>query len=326
MNSKSFYPLYTQGKLDPQCETLLRQIVASNSPALSTLTPEQARKNFLLKSWLGKPKPLAGIKNLTIPGPGGLIPIRVYVPEGRPPYPTLVFFHGGGFVLGTLDEFDSFCSFLAGGASCLVISVDYRLAPEHKYPAAVEDAWTAVQWLAAHAEELQADPKRMALAGDSAGANLTAVVTLLARDRRFPDIRYQVLICPGLDWSNFETDSFRYFGGGLWLSKANMKWYRDHYLQNPGQALHPNVSPLLAENLNGLPPALILTAEFDVVRGQGEAYAKRLKEAGVPVMNICYRGMLHDFVTLPGLFDRASKAIDEICVCLRKSMGKKEDR
>lgn len=322
MSSESFYPLYTQGHLDPQCEALLRQIAEANSPPLSSLTPQQARENFLLKSWLGEPKQLSSIKNMNIPGPAGPIPIRVYTPEGKPLYPTLVFFHGGGFVLGTLDEFDSLCSYIASGAFGMVVSVDYRLAPEHKYPAAVEDAWAAVQWIASHTEELQADPRRIAVAGDSAGANLAANVTMLAKDNRFPFLVYQVLICPGLDWSNTETDSFRFFGDGLWLSKTNFGWYRNHYLKNPKQALDPQVSPLLAKDVSELPPAFILTAEFDVLRDQGEAYAERLKKADVPVTCTRYQGMLHDFVTVPGLFDQAWKAIDEICTALKSAFGK----
>jgi acetyl esterase len=322
MNSKSFYPLYKQGKLDPQCEALLRQIAAGNNPPLSTLTPRQARDDFLPKAWLGEPKKLSKIVQQDLPGPDGPIRVRIYTPEGRAPFPLLIFFHGGYFALGTLDEFEPLCTFLAGGAACMVISVDYRLAPEHKYPAAVEDAWAAVQWILVHAAEWQGDPKRIAVAGDSAGRNLAANVAMLARDRGLPPLIFQMLICPALDWSNFETDSFRFFGNGLWASKVSMLWSRDLYLQNPEQAFDPGVSPLLAKDLSGLASAHIITAEFDVLRDQGEAYAGRLKEAGVPVAYTCYRGMLHDFVTVPGLFDQAWKAIDEICGALKSAFKK----
>jgi acetyl esterase len=199
----------------------------------------------------------------------------------------------------------------------MVISVDYRLAPEHKYPAAVEDAWAAMQWIVAHAAELQGDPNRISIAGDSAGGNLATVVAKMAGDRGLPPLLFQMLICPALDWSNFETDSFRFFGNGLWASKVSMLWSRDHYLQNPIQALDPRVSPLLAKDQSGLPSTLMITAEFDVLRDQGEAYARHLEETGVSVTCKRYQGMLHDFVTLPGLFDQAWKAIDEICAALK---------
>ncbi len=232
-----------------------------------------------------------------------------------------MFFHGGGFVLGALDEFHPFCTFLASGASCIVISVGYRLAPEHKHPAAVEDAVTALQWIAANAKDIQGDPARIAVVGDSAGGNLAAVASIIARDRGFPTLAYQVLICPWVDASSFNTASYHYFGDGLWLSTANMIWYRNHYLQNQEQAKTYLVSPLIAEDLSGLPPTLIITAEFDVLRDEGEAYANRLRAAGVPVQCTRYNGMLHDFVTLPGVFPRAKDAIDEICTTLQTAFN-----
>lgn len=313
------YPLYTQGTLDPQSEAILDQIAEANELPLSSMTPQQAREYPLEASWIGEPATGVRIENIRIPGPARRIPLRIYTPEGNQPCPILIFFFGGGFVVGTLDEFDPFCTFLATGASCVVVSVDYRLAPEHKHPAAVEDAVTAVNWVAAHAQELHGDPTRIAVAGDSAGGNLAAVVSILARDQGVPSLKYQALICPWVDSSSFETDSFRYFEDGLWLSKASMCWYRDHYLQNQEQAVDPLVSPLLMDDLSGLPPALVITAEFDVLRDQGEAYAHRLEEAGVAVQCTRYRGMLHDFAVLPGLFDRAKDAIDEICRALQRA-------
>ncbi len=261
----AMYPLYTQGKLDPQAEALLKQIAEAHTKPLSSLTPQQARECFLEDSWLGKLKEGIRIKNLNISSSGGLIPLRVYTPEGNQPYPILIFFHGGGFVLGTLDEFDPFCTFLASGASCVVVSVDYRLAPEHKHPAAVEDAVAAVSWIAANAKDIYGDPTRIAVAGDSAGGNLAAVSSIIFRDQGFPTLLYQVLICPWVDMSSCNTDSFRYFGNGLWLSTTSIHWYRDHYLQDQQQAITPFVSPLLVEDVDGLPPALVITAEFDIL-------------------------------------------------------------
>ena len=313
------YPCYLHGQLDAQAETILNQIAEMNAPPIATLTPLQAREYPFNASWIGNPNTGVRIDNLTIPGSAGQIPLRIYTPEGNPPYPILMFFHGGGFVVGTLDEFDPVCTFLAAGASCLVTSVDYRLAPEHPHPAAVEDAVTAVNWVAAHAHELRSDPTRIAVAGDSAGANLATVVARIVRDQGGPNVISQILICPWVDASSLDSPSFHYFGDGVWLSKAAMCWYRSYYLSTPEQALSPIVSPLLADDLSGLPPAFVLTAEFDVLRDQGEAYVHRLEAAGVSVQWTRYPGMLHDFAVFPGLFDRAKEAIDTICLVLQKA-------
>jgi len=315
------YPLYTDGQLDPQAEALLDRIVTSEGAPLSSLTPAQARDQFLEPAWLGEPKRVARIDDITIPGPSGPLVIRVYSPEGPPPIPIVVFFHGGGFVLGRLNEFDPFCTFLANGASCVVVSVDYRLAPEHKHPAAVDDAVAAVNWIATHAAELHGDASRIAVAGDSAGANLAAVVSIVASATGFPPLRSQVLICPYIDASpaSYETESFRCFGDGPWLSAASMRWYRGHYLESEEQSVRPFVSPLFAKDLARVPAAHLILAEFDVLRDQGQAYARRLQQAGVAVRCSLYKGVLHDFVLLPGLFDRAWEAIDEICQGLREA-------
>lgn len=315
------YPLYTEGKLDPKSEAILKQITESNIKPLSALTPQQARECFLEPSWLGTAREGVRIERMTVPSSSGGIPICIYTPAGNRPFPVVVFFHGGGFVLGALDEFHPFCTFLASGASCIVVSVGYRLAPEHKHPVAVEDAMAALRWVAANAKDIQGDLARMAVAGDSAGGNLAAVSAIIARAQGFPTLAYQVLICPWVDAFSFNTASYHYFGAGLWLSTANMIWYRNHYLQNQEQAKTVLVSPLLAEDLSGLPPALIITAEFDVLRDEGEAYANRLRAAEVPVQCTRYNGMLHDFVTLPGVFPRAKDAIDEICTSLHKTFN-----
>lgn len=316
--AKTKYPLYTLGNLNAQSEAILDQIAETKAPPIYSLTPQQAREQPLEASWVGTPKDGVSIENRDVLSPTGHIPLRIYTPEGNQPYPILIFFHGGGFVVGSLDEFEPFCTFLATGASCIVVSVDYRLAPEHKHPAAVEDAVTAVNWVAAHAKDIHGDPIRIAVAGDSAGANLATVVSLIARDQGFPKLVYQVLICPWVDASSFDTESFRYFGDGLWLSKAAMCWYRNHYLCDQEQTLLPFVSPLLTKDVSRLPPALVITAEFDVLRDQGEAYARRLQGVGISVQCTRYPGVLHDFVVLPGLFDQARKAIDEISTALQK--------
>jgi len=313
------YPAYTNGRLDPQADALLTAIAAEGPPPTATLTPRQARASFVRPSWLGTPREMAAVRDLSIPGPAGELRLRTYLPRGRPPLPVLVFFHGGGFVVGTLDEFDAFCTLLADGAGSLVVSVGYRLAPERKFPAATEDAVAALRWVGAHAGEMDGDPTRIAVAGDSAGGNLAAVAALAARDEGGPALVYQVLVSPWVDLSCAETESFRRFGQGGWLSTAGLRWYRDHYLAAPEDALHPHASPILAPDLRGLPPALILDSEFDILHDQVRAFALRLREAGNAVDYRLWQGQLHDFVVLPGLFDRATLATSEICASLRRA-------
>lgn len=317
--SGGFYSSYQKGRLHGESEDVLRAIIQSAQPPLVSLTPEQARGSFLEPSWLGECEGGVRIQDGSVPCLEGPIPFRIYSPGAPGPLPVLVFFHGGGFVLGALEEFDPFCTFLAKGASCLVVSVGYRLAPEAKHPAAVEDAWEALRWIAMHAAELGGDPGRIAVIGDSAGGNLAAVVSLLARDEGLPRLALQVLICPWVDLSRVSesSDSFRFFGDGPWLSAANIRWYRDHYLRSQEQGEHWLVSPLLAPDLGDLPPALVITAEFDVLADQGQAYARRLEDAGVAVTLSVYAGMLHDFVVLPGKFTEGWNAIGQIVDVLR---------
>ncbi|MGE5315657.1 MAG: alpha/beta hydrolase [Acidobacteriota bacterium] len=320
--TQSKYPRYTEGRLDPQSELVLDQMAAANAPPMVTLTPQESREQPFPAGWLGTPRQDVRIEKTTVPAGTHGIPIRIYTPTGAGPFPVLVFFHGGGFVAGALNDFDPFCTFLAEDAACIVVSVDYRLAPEHKYPAAVDDAMAALDWVRAHAGDFHGDRTRIAVAGDSAGGNLAAVVSLRAREHGAPSLLLQVLICPWVDSSSFDTDSFRFFGDGLWLSKEAMCWYRNHYLCSPGQAFDTHVSPILAEDLSGLPPALVITAEFDVLRDQAEVYARRLQASGIPVTCTRYPGMLHDFALYPGLFDQACAAIGEITAALRRAFAR----
>ena len=310
--AENFYPLYPYGKLDIQSEAILRQIAESNEEPLSNLTPQQARETFFEKSWLGITDEKVIITNFHVEDSGIEIPLRVYTPHGKERYPVLLFFHGGGFVVGALDEFDALCTYMAEGAGCIVVSVGYRLAPENKYPAALHDALVALEWVGNNASNIKGDASRIAVAGDSAGANLAAVTSLIARDKALPKLLCQVLICPWVDLLSTDRDSYKYFGEGLWLSTANIYWYRNHYLNNIEEAKSYMVSPMQAENLSGLPPAIIIAAEYDVLRDEAKLYAERLAATSVPVKYSEYKGMLHDFVTLPGLFDRATEAINEI--------------
>ncbi len=312
------------GKLDPQVEAFLQQMAQQGTPPVHTLTPLQAResRNPVFIKLGGPPESVADVRNLDIPGPAGQIPIRIYTPKGAGPFPVLVFFHGGGFVICNLDTHDSICRSLANGASCIVVSVDYRLAPEHKFPAAVDDAYAATQWVELNADRINGDPDRIAVGGDSAGGNLSAVVSLMARDKGGPSLIYQLLLYPVTDLSSFDTDSHRQHGEGYILTKDGMEYYRDHYVEHEEELQNPYVSPLLARELTGLPPALVITAQFDVLTDEAEAYANRLKEAGVQVKYICFDGMIHAFFSLPAVIDRAKDAIDEATAALRSAFEK----
>jgi acetyl esterase len=244
------------------------------------------------------PPDIAAVENRAIPGPDGApdIPVRIYRPRvDAEPLPVIVFFHGGGWTICNLDTHEITCRNLANGADAIVVSVDYRLAPEHRFPAALEDSYAALRWAHDHADELRGDAARIAVAGDSAGGNLAAAVPLVARDRGGPTIAFQLLIYPALERS-FDTASYRENATGYFLTTAQMKWFWDQYVGDDlAAAAHPYASPLLAADLTGLPPAHIVTAEFDPLRDEGEAYGRRLAEAGVPVDVRRYDGMFHGF-------------------------------
>jgi acetyl esterase len=252
---------------------------------------------------------VARIENRTVPGPAGQIPVRIYTPPGRGPFGVLVFFHGGGFVLCDLDTHDPTCRALCRAAGCVVVSVDYRLAPEHKFPAGPEDCYAATVWAAGAAAELGGDGARIAIAGDSAGGNLTAVVALMARDRGAPRLRHQLMIYPVTDCA-FDTASYRENGQDYGLSTASMRWFWNHYLASERDASHPYASPLRAEDLRGLPPATVITAEFDPLRDEGEAYAARLRQAGVPTELQRYPGVIHGFFGMGEFLAQARDALD----------------
>jgi acetyl esterase len=310
----------TKKQLDPQAEALLQLMAQRNVPPFNTLTPAQARETMRIMVALSAgPEAVANVENLTIPGPGGQIRLRIYTPRGDAPFPILVFFHGGGWVLGDLDTHDNLCRSLANGAGCIVVSVDYRLAPEHKFPAAVEDAYAATQWVANNAHRINGDPARIAVGGDSAGGNLAAVVAIIARDQNGLGLIYQLLIYPVTDVSSSNTDSYRKYADGYFLTKGDGEWFCDQYLNCEEDRLNPHASPLLAPDLSGLPPALVITAEFDVLRDEDESYAKRLKKAGVFVKCRRYEGMIHGFMSMDGLLDQARNGIEEASAALREA-------
>jgi acetyl esterase len=303
--------------LDPQAKAFLDQLAAANAPPLSDLPVDAARLAAdALFSAQGAVEPVARVENRGIPGPAGEIPIRVYTPEGTGPFPVLVYVHGGGWVICGLDSHDPPCRALANAVPCLVVSVDYRLAPEHKFPAAADDAYAATRWVAEHAAELGGDPRRVAVGGDSAGGNLAAVVALMARERGGPRLVHQLLVYPVTD-AGLDTASYRENGDGYFLTRDTMAWFWGHYLRSRADVEDPHASPLRARDLAGLPPALVITAEYDPLRDEGEAYAARLRAAGVPVRTTRYPGMIHGFFGMLATFDQARTAIDESASALR---------
>ena len=305
--------------LDPQVRAFLDELESLDAPPLEALILEEARAAILADAEaLGPPEPVAKVEDRTVPGPAGEIPIRVYAPEGTGPFPVLVYYHGGGWVLGSIPSHDSVCCQIANAAGCLVVSVEYRLAPEHKYPAAVDDAYAATGWVVDSAGEIGADPRRVAVGGDSAGGNLAAAVCLMARDRAAFQPVLQVLIYPITDY-NLNTPSYLENAEGYLLTRETMKWFWQCYLEREEDGSQPFASPLRAEDLSGLPAALVITAEYDPLRDEGEAYAARLRDAGVPVTLTRYDGMIHAFIRRTALFDQAKVAMREVSEALKQA-------
>jgi len=228
-----------------------------------------------------------------------------------------MFFHGSGFVLCSLDTHDGMCRNLCAGAACVIVSVDYRLAPEHKFPAGIEDCLHAVRWAVAHASELGANPTRVAVAGDSAGGNMAAVAALRLRDEGGPALCAQLLLYPVTDYHTPGTPSYEENAEGYGLTRDTMKWFWKHYLSDPAQGAHPHASPLRARDLSGLPAALVITAEYDPLRDEGELYADKLRAAGVPTAMTRYDGVNHGFMFWVGVADKAGAAMNEACEWLR---------
>jgi acetyl esterase len=309
--------------LDPIAAGLLQQLEEAGMPPLNEMSPEEARlaaEGF--KALAGEPEEVDDVTDRTIPGPGGDIPIRIYTPAGASdrPLPCLVYLHGGGWVLGDIETHDCTCRIVANRSGFKVVSVDYRLAPEHKFPAPLDDCYAAVEWVAANASSIGVDPDLLAVGGDSAGGNLSAAVTLRARDESGPALRMQVLIYPVTD-HDLTTGSYQENADGYLLTRDMMAWFWDHYLADESQGKDPLASPLQAADLSGLPPAFVLTAEFDPLRDEGEAYADRLEEAGVPVTRKRYDGHIHAFWQMPGVFPSAVTAAEEAAAAMQGAMA-----
>lgn len=307
--------------LDSQAKFILDEMEAAGAPPTHTLSPEEARQATDFKLLAGEPEEVRKVENRMIPGPGGEIPVRIYTPEGNGPFPILVYYHGGGWVIGNLETVDVPCRMLTNKASCIVVSVDYRLAPEHKFPAAVEDAYAAAKWAVEEASSIGGDSNRVAVGGDSAGGNLAAAVALMARDKKDLKLVYQMLIYPATN-HDFNTDSHRENAEGYLLTRDSIVWFWNHYLRNEEDSKNPYASPLLAGNFKELPPALVLTAEYDPLRDEGEAYAAKLREAGIPVEEKRYEGMIHGFFWMPGVLTQGRESILFAADALKRAFAK----
>ncbi len=304
---------------DPQMQAILDQMKAADWKPTHTLSVAEARRAF--KGHVAKGAPVARTVDRTIPGPGGALPVRIHWPAGAGPFPALVFFHGGGWVLGDLDSHDVTCRSLTNQVACVTVSVDYRLAPEHKFPAAVEDAYAATRWVADHAAELGMDPARIAVGGASAGGNLATVVSLMARERGGPALVFQLLIYPVTD-AALDTPSARAVTSDAYpLNRADMEWFWGHYLRGEAERRDPSASPALAPSLAGLPPALVVTADIDPLCDEGERYAQALTRAGVATACIRYDGVTHGFVGMEGALDKGRAAVAECARALRSAFG-----
>ncbi|MEJ8279749.1 alpha/beta hydrolase [Pseudonocardia spirodelae] len=303
--------------LHPQVEALLTLMAEQGGPPPETMTVAQNRAMIREMVGLsGPPEPVASVRD----DRAGDVPVRIYTPEGTGPFPVLLFLHGGGWVIGDLDSHDPVCRVLANRAGAVVVAVDYRLAPEHRFPSAVDDAVTALQWVHAHAADLGADPDRIAVGGDSAGGNLSAVLAQHARDHGGPALRFQLLIYPAVDAAD-ESPSMTRNAAGPLLTVAWMQWFMNHYLAGEEDLLDPRMSPARATDLSGLPPAMIVTAEFDPLCDQGAAYAAALNAAGVKAELRESPGMIHGFAQFGGAVDDSRAMLDEAGAALRAALA-----
>jgi acetyl esterase/lipase len=318
-------PVVIDGQqLETEIQLLLKLTALSPEPELTTLSPSESRVELhrLALALEGPKVPVGRVESLEVPGPAGPIGARLYVPEGElPPLPMLVYLHGGGWVRGDLDTHDNNCRFLAREAGVLVLSVDYRLAPEHPFPAAVEDSLAAFRWAHENAADLDGDAAAIAVGGDSAGGNLTAVVGQLTAADGGPVPAFLLVIYPATDFSE-KRRSVKLFSEGFLLTESDMDWYTAHYLADEQAALDPRASPLLAEDLSGVPPAYVVTAGFDPLRDEGEAYALRLREAGVPVALRRHRGLVHGFANMTGVGRTGRGAMLEAAGALRVGVSR----
>ena len=305
--------------LDPDVKALLDAQSAAGEPSLETLPPRLARARYEAIPAPALPG-LAGIEDHSLAAPGGAVRVRVYTPRREVPLACALFLHGGGWVIGSPFTSEALCRRIALDADCAVVSVEYRLAPEHRFPTAAEDSYMALRWASENAARIGVDPTRLAVLGASAGGNLAAAVALMARDRGGPELRLQVPVYPVIE-RDFTRASYVEFADGPGLTRAQMEWFWEQYLGEDGDPTHPYVSPLHAPDLNGVAPALVITAEVDPLRDEGRAYADALRRAGVEVAYSEYAGVQHGFFGMGHLLAKARQAVAEVCAALRARLG-----
>jgi acetyl esterase/lipase len=309
--------------LHPQIQKVLEVMATLDLKPIEAMTPAEARVQMeaMAASRKAEPLPTARIENRTIPGPAGQIPVRIYWPNASGVRPAIVYYHGGGHVIGSLDSHDLVARNLCGGAEAAVVSIDYRMGPEHRFPAAVEDSMAALEWVRANAASIGADPERLGIHGDSAGANLAAVVAIIARDKGGPKLRLQSLVYPVIDF-RMGSDSYKKYATGCGVLTAGaMQWFRGHYLRTMDDATDWRASPLLAPSLKGVAPAIVIAAECDVLHDEGLAYGERLKAAGVPVERHEYAGMIHAFFGMMPAVDDAMNAQRAVWAAFKRAFG-----
>lgn len=304
--------------LDPEIAKLVDAWYALEIPPVETLTAPAWRRIYATLSRPSTERPVVW-EDRRIDGRASDIPIRIYRPKTTPAHGAFVYFHGGGWVVGSIESHDDRCRQFCADARCVVVSIDYRLAPEHPYPAAVEDAYAATMWVTEHVNALGSATNRVAVGGDSAGGNLAAVVAQMLRDRGGPALGMQVLVYPVVD-RDLGRPSVIENGEGYVLTRAAMQWYMDHYVPDVAQRDDPHFAPLVADSVAGLPPALVITAEYDPLRDEGNAYAARLEEAGVDTTLRCIRGAVHGFLGWTHASVLARSAMNEISAALRKHL------
>jgi len=311
--------------LHPQTRAFLDLVERSGLPPTHTLSPQDARRYYRDRRGFTQPQPpaVAQVRELQAPGPNGPIPLRLVRPQGSKAdavLPVLVYYHGGGWTIGDLDTHDTLCRELANGAGCVVVSLDYRMGPEHRFPAAVEDCLAATYWVRDNAAALALDATRMAVGGDSAGGNLAAVVAIFARDAADLPIAFQLLIYPATDQRR-GAPSHTTNGQGYLLTSDTMAYFHDHYIDDPAHDLDWRASPLLHEDLTRLPPALVITAGYDPLRDEGLQYSHRLSEAGNRATHVCFERQIHGFVTMGRVIDEANAAVAMCAAALRAELA-----
>ncbi len=309
--------------LDPQAKYVLDLAREAGNPEYWQMSVAEARRlhNERAAKLSFAPTPLFAVHDRSVPGPAGEIPLRVYVPRrSDTALPALVWYHGGGHTIGTLESYDAVCRRLSLEAGCIVVAVDYRLAPEHRFPAAVDDCFAALRWVAHNANDLGADPAKLAVGGDSAGGNLAAVCSILARDAGSPDLAFQLLIYP-VTGDALDTASHRDCAEGYLLTRRSIEWFWDNYCPDRSQRHDFRFAPLNAKDFEGLPAALVIVAGYDPLRDEGIAYAERLEAAGNRVELTNYPGMIHAFLSLGGVMGAAAQAIAQSAKALRRAFG-----